>query len=314
MAAADETSSKVVLLPFHMKNQFMRDQDKPLFESPEITYLRQLDDGIKSILNEPTANPEIKFKRYQDLFNKYSAVMKNVTKPFEIEIKSQPPVPQHQGPAPNEQQNQAANQQDQPQHQQYREENPQVELPHSSTSPPPNRPKSSFYIENAIRRLKSAEQHKANEVVDELVRDPRISWDTDGKIFYKNKAIEGSNIGDTIEDLMRSRKNTHPGFLEVAHVLGERKFPTGRIVNTTEYKRIAYGRKKKAEENRLKRYENEKEEEEQFFSVGEHSDDEDDNDDDDDDEVELGLDRTLTQRGSGMIRGYRQQSYKKTEN
>ena len=59
----DDVVSKVFILPYHLKNQILREDDKKLFVDPEIKYLKDLDDEMKQTLYQ-NVNPEEKYKKY----------------------------------------------------------------------------------------------------------------------------------------------------------------------------------------------------------------------------------------------------------
>jgi hypothetical protein len=238
----------------------MREQDRDMFINPEMNYIRTIDDEIKRVLYEPNVHPDIKYKKYMDLFNKYNAAMKNVTKPFEIEIKSKnTPIPQQQQQQQIPQEQPMFALQEQPQQApQFQQEIAMSPQPNPFQTPPPtaenhhqHAPHGQAHfsgtrsqtpnvdlIARAIKKFKVPEREKANRVMEVLNKDSRISWDDSGQIYYKSKPIPGSNIENTLNDLMKVRKNTKPGFTEVVMALKDHKFPTKYIVNSEIFKKL----------------------------------------------------------------------------
>jgi hypothetical protein len=53
----DESTSKVFILPFHIKQQYIKENEKNIFEEPEVSYLKKLDEELKRVLDEPGLSP-----------------------------------------------------------------------------------------------------------------------------------------------------------------------------------------------------------------------------------------------------------------
>ena len=96
--------TKVAIVPFNMTQRYIDGaRDRNFFQPAEMSYLRDLDDGMKNILADVVSPPEIKYRKYMEFLKKFAAVTGNVTKPSEIEIKnkvSTPPAEPESEPAP----------------------------------------------------------------------------------------------------------------------------------------------------------------------------------------------------------------------
>jgi hypothetical protein len=279
----EDSTSKVFILPFNMKQQYVKDNEKNIFEDPEIQYLKNLDDDeLKRILYEPGLAPDIKYKKYVDLFTKYNTVMKNVAQPFEIEVKPKQSVgTTHQQSDKNEDNN----------------DNPE-QKPNQSTSekisPPPKKAMSPK-LKQVLRDMRTSERTKAKEILKTLEKDPRIKWDSDGYLYFKNKLVKGADIAETINDLTKIRKNTRPGFTEVSVVLLDNKIPWKNITNTEQYHRISQNINKKSVKEVMGQYEDlGGDDEDEYMSTVEDREDEDD------------LNETIVQTGTGLLAKYRQ--------
>ena len=265
--------TKVAIVPFNLRNQVMREEDKELFVDPEIKYLKELDESLKNTLNESGSTPEQKYKKYVETLNKYGTVMKNVTKPIEIKINEiSANVPQ--------QQNQV-NQNDQ----QNNQNNLRIENSHQpGPSNTNNQTQISNKINESLNKMKSTERGKALQILNALENDSNIRWNNNGELYFQNKIIPGSNINDTLNDFMNRRKTTHPGFTEIALSLHRNKFPIININNQDQLRKIIRNSGKRSVTDVMDRYKEEADDEDGFTTSNEviEDEDEDENDSDED--------------------------------
>jgi hypothetical protein len=273
--------TKVAIVPFNLRNQVMREEDKELFVDPEIKYLKELDESLKNTLYESGSTPEQKYKKYVETLNKYGTVMKNVTKPIEIKINEiSANVPQ--------QQNQV-NQNDQ----QNNQNNLRIENSHQpGPSNTNNQTQISNKINESLNKMKSTERGKALQILNALENDSNIRWNNNGELYFQNKIIPGSNINDTLNDFMNRRKTTHPGFTEIALSLHRNKFPIININNQDQLRKIIRNSGKRSVTDVMDRYKEEADDEDGFTTSNEVIEDEDedenDSDEDDDDNKTIG--------------------------
>jgi hypothetical protein len=157
----DEATSKVFILPFHMKQQYIKENEKNIFEDPEVSYLKNLDEELKRILFEPGLQPDVKYKKYMDLFTKYNAVKQNVTQPFEIEIKTKMPdsvMQQQEGTDSLTQK---------PENSRQNQESLNKDKEVEKTKPSVKRPISG-QLKQTLENLRGLEHNKAMEIVKHL--------------------------------------------------------------------------------------------------------------------------------------------------
>jgi hypothetical protein len=282
-----------------MKQQYLKENERNIFEDPEIRYLKSIDEDLKKVLNEPCLPPEVKYKKYMDLFTKYNTVMDNVTKPFEIEMR--PKVTEaHRSLQPaNEIQQPAKYQQATTQTIINKEKAGEKQAPSGkeSSGKVPAKTPMSPKLKNLMRDMRTTERTKATKILDTLKQDPRINWDNDGYIYFKNRFVKGSDIAETIKDLTKVRKNTRPGFTEVSSVLLDNKIPWKNITNYEQYHRISQNINKKSVKEIMGQYEDSDmdldDEDEYISAVDEQRDDEEDN-----------LNKTFVQKGTGVLFNY----------
>jgi hypothetical protein len=221
------------------------------------------------------------YKKYMDLLTKYNIVKQNVTQPFEIEVKTKTPEGNES--------------------QQNRQIEPglrtQETVPPTSKQQIPNhgQPESSKKVKPSLEKYERLDttiagmppikRYKAMKVIRSLERDPRIEWDGEGRIYFKKKYIKGSDINKILNDLMNVRKNTSPGFTEIALTLQKNKFPRRNIVNADQYEKISRNINRKMVKGVMRQYEE---------SDGEE------------DEKEQDLNKTINQEGLGLLSNYKQ--------
>ena len=284
------------ILPFNMKQQYIKENETNIFEDPEVQYLKSLDEQLKKILYEQGLSPDIKYKKYVDLFTKYNAVRGNVTQPFEIEVRpKQPEGTTHQQPANESQQPASTHTPPITNKNNTGEKQSQT----SSEKPPAKRPMSPK-LKNLLRDMRTTERTKATRILSTLGKDPRINWDNDGQIYFKNKFVKGSDIAETINDLTKIRKNTRPGFTEVSVVLLDNKIPWKNITNYDQYHRISQNINKKSVKDIMGQYEDSEmdvDDEDEYLSTVEDKEDDDEGDD---------LNETIVQKGLSSLIKYRQ--------
>jgi mevalonate kinase len=205
--------TKVAVVPFNMAHRHFEDpKERDLFRIPEMNYLRNLDDGMKSILFDETSPPEIKYQKYLEFLNKFATVMGNVKKPVEIEIKSKLPET--------------------------------LPVASSANSTTITRQRVNLESLGLLGKLmekykKPNDKEKVNKLLKALKEDPRINWDSkSGAIYFDRKRIEGSNITNTLDDFMKVRKKTAPGFTQVTVALARKKFPKEFIGNRKAYDEV----------------------------------------------------------------------------
>jgi hypothetical protein len=162
--------------------------------------------------------PDIKYKKYAELLNKFGTVMKNVTQPFEIEIKpklTDTAVLQHgETVTPNQKPETSKESQVL-----LNKEKEGAKIEQHAKRP------ISGQLKQTLEILRGPEKTKAMEILKTLENDPRIKWDDEGKIYFKDKFIKGSDISETLNDLTKIRKKINPGFTEVSVVLLKNRIP-----------------------------------------------------------------------------------------
>ena len=305
----DQDVSKVFILPYHMKNLMLRENNKSMFEDPEIKFLKSLDDEMKKTLYETGLTPEIKYKKYVEVLNKYGTVMKNVTKPFEIEIKEKQPPPKVEENDERIQEQQQPEDMANQQEQQIQQQQPSTSTSRpqiQSIAAPQQQMKYSDKIDENISKMKTADRIKAREIIENLRNDSKVKWGDDGQMYYNKKPIRGSNIVETLNDFIRQRKNTHPGFVETAVTLHNKNFNSRNINNADAYNSVTRRIKNKYVTDIMDQYKNRQ-------NGLEDSDDQDDDEylsskeDLDDEENDS---NTTIQLGNGKRFNYRQECYK----
>ena len=73
-------------------------------------------------------------------------------------------------------------------------------------------------------------RRKADALIHRLKNDPTINWNDRGELIYQNKIVQGSNMTDLINDVLRQRKTFQPhGWRDFARALRQSNVPQDMI-------------------------------------------------------------------------------------
>lgn len=78
------------------------------------------------------------------------------------------------------------------------------------TSPPPTPPRTQTLTERIMQSVPQTMRRKAELLLHMLKDHPHMSWGDQGVLEYDGKPIQGSNIIDLVNDVLRNRKGSNP--------------------------------------------------------------------------------------------------------
>ena len=89
-------------------------------------------------------------------------------------------------------------------------------------------------VTEAIELLPSAQRERGRQLFQRLrKRKDLISWNDKGEVTIEGKLLPGSNIGDLVSDVMRTRKQVAPLRSSFLNVLSKANIPDEFVRNKT---------------------------------------------------------------------------------
>ena len=90
--------------------------------------------------------------------------------------------------------------------------------------------------EDILHVIPKTLKNKASSLLDRISNTRGISWNDKGELVVGDQAIEGSDIVDLVDDIVRTRKREPPrGWQEFADALADLNLPAALIGNTDRW-------------------------------------------------------------------------------
>jgi len=184
----------MTLIPADMAAHYQQQQHLP--GVPTLTQLSNLDEQMKSILEDSSTSADLKFKLYYNALQRYEAFQQNATQKPDSAIPAQPPrnlPPAAQGPRFL----------------------PAVEIP------------------GLIDHVPKAQRRATTLLLNYVKDNPDLEWNEARELVYQGQRIPQSNVYDLVSDISRNRKLQSPavGWEEFASALINQNVPQGAIGN-----------------------------------------------------------------------------------
>jgi hypothetical protein len=188
-----EHTKNMVLIPQDVLRSIQAKQD--IATEPQVTRLQDLDAELKAILSS-NADPDSKFKLYQQTLQRYLFLKEKQRQPLQVELASAA------GATVGAQNNDL-----------------QAEIPRQEQLPTTPR----RGIRSVITSVPPKGRAAARMLVEHLEDNPDITWNNLGELIIGGERILDSNVLDMIKDLSCARKGLEPSEAHVEFVRALRR-------------------------------------------------------------------------------------------